>query len=295
MATITNLNDDIIAQVALNQFTQRLAPLGAFSVSYSADAARRGDRVSIPLVSAITATTTATVNYGAGGGTLTAAEAVIDQHVISTVSLTDTQVANSSAANFETFARQQAGAVAAKAMQTIFLNILATTAASAYGAATVTTAAGNFDFDQLVDMGKALDDNEAPAEGRVAVLNPAAYTALVKDLKNNFNIGQDPVRSGVLSDVAGFTVYRTTAIGSAGISNLYAIAGVPDAIAVAVRILQPQAANEYLATRVVTDENGLALGYRRFYEPSSGTHNIAFEMLLGCTRGITKGLVYAAS
>ena len=51
MASITGLNDDIISSAALKSFVDSLHPLSAFSVNYNAEAARKGEVVSIPLIS----------------------------------------------------------------------------------------------------------------------------------------------------------------------------------------------------------------------------------------------------
>jgi hypothetical protein len=98
MASITGLNDDIISSAALKSFVDSLHPLSAFSVNYNAEAARKGEVVSIPLISSITASTFNNTYEGADGDvTLTAREVTIDKHFLSTVDFTDTQWAKSSA------------------------------------------------------------------------------------------------------------------------------------------------------------------------------------------------------
>ena len=86
MASITGLNDDIISSAALKAFVDSLHPLSAFSVNYNAEAARKGEVVSIPLISSITASTFNNTYEGADGDvTLTAREVTIDKHFVSTV------------------------------------------------------------------------------------------------------------------------------------------------------------------------------------------------------------------
>ena len=92
MASITGLNDDITSSAALKSFVDSLHPLSAFSVNYNAEAARKGEVVSIPLISSITASTFNNTYEGADGDvTLTAREVTIDKHFLSTVDFTDTQ------------------------------------------------------------------------------------------------------------------------------------------------------------------------------------------------------------
>ena len=95
MATINaNLNDALIAQTALEAFTKKLAPLSAVSTSYSSEASRRGESVTVPVIASLTASNfSPATGYEGTGGTLDSLTVTIDQHKISTVSVTDQDVA----------------------------------------------------------------------------------------------------------------------------------------------------------------------------------------------------------
>ena len=121
MASISNLNDDVISSAALQAFVDSLHPLSAFSVNYSADAARKGEVVSIPLISSITASTFNNTYEGADGDvTLTAREVTIDKHFLSTVDFTDTQWSKSSALTPQMLA--QIGAEQGRAVAQAFIS-----------------------------------------------------------------------------------------------------------------------------------------------------------------------------
>jgi len=95
MSTIAT-NDKIFVQEALNAFTAGLAPLNAFTRSYSSEARRKGDVIAIPRADALSTTTFAYANnsgypYETEGGTLNTISLNLDQHQIVGVDITDIQ------------------------------------------------------------------------------------------------------------------------------------------------------------------------------------------------------------
>ena len=297
MASITGLNDDIISSAALKAFVDSLHPLNAFSVNYNAEAARKGEVVSIPLISSITASTFNNTYEGADGDvTLTAREVTIDKHFLSTVDFTDTQWSKSSALTPQMLA--DIGAEQGRAVAQAFISSawgLITTAN--FGAAVVSFTSASF---AMADVRKArleLTKSKAPQNDRALFIEPDAYDALLSDSTNilaNLNFGSEGVREGVVRRLAGMNVYESTLIPATNVGASITLAGFavhPSAIAVAIRTLQPQAPSEYLEARTVVDPvSGIGLGYRRHYNTANGTHFLNFEVVGGFTYGITAGL-----
>ena len=297
MASITGLNDDIISSAALKAFVDSLHPLNAFSVNYNAEAARKGEVVSIPLISSITASTFNNTYEGADGDvTLTAREVTIDKHYLSTVDFTDTQWSKSSALTPQMLA--DIGAEQGRAVAQAFISAawgLITTANFSAPVASFTSASFS-----MADVRKArleLTKSKAPQNDRALFLEPEAYDALLSDSTNilaNLNFGSEGVREGVVRRLAGMNVYESTLIPATNVGTSITLAGFavhPSAIAVAIRTLQPQAPSEYLEARTVVDPvSGIGLGYRRHYNTANGTHFLNFEVVGGFTYGITAGL-----
>ena len=297
MASISNLNDDVISSAALKAFVDSLHPLSAFSVNYNAEAARKGEVVSIPLISSITATTFANTYEGADGDvTLTAREVTIDKHFLSTVDFTDTQWSKSSALTPQMLA--QIGAEQGRAVAQAFISgawAMITTAN--YGAIATSSTIASFGLNQVRKARLELTKAKAPTNDRSLFLDPDFYDGLLSDSNNilsNLNFGPEGIREGSISRIAGMNVYESTLIPATSVGSGITLAGFavhPSAIAVAVRTLAPQAPSEYLEARTIVDPvSGIGLGYRRHYNTANGTHFLNFEVVGGYTFGITAGL-----
>jgi hypothetical protein len=297
MASITGLNDDIISSAALKAFVDSLHPLSAFSVNYNAEAARKGEVVSIPLISSITASTFNNTYEGADGDvTLTAREVTIDKHFVSTVDFTDTQWSKSSALTPQMLAEigAEQGRAVAQAFITSVWGMITT---ANYGAAVASFTSSSFGMAEVRKARLELTKAKAPQNDRSLFLEPEAYDALLSDSTNilaNLNFGSEGVREGLVRRLAGLNVYESTLIPATNVGTSITLAGFavhPSAIAVAVRTLQPQAPSEYLEARTVIDPvSGIGLGYRRHYNTANGTHYLNMEIVAGFTYGITAGL-----
>lgn len=297
MASITGLNDDIISSAALKAFVDSLHPLNAFSVNYNAEAARKGETVSIPLISSITATTFDNTYEGADGDvTLTAREVVINRHFISTVDFTDTQWSRSSALTPQMLA--QIGAEQGRAVAQRFISAawgLITTAN--FSLPVVSFTRSSFAMAQVRRARLELTKDKVGQNDRSLFLEPDAYDGLLSDSTNilaNLNFGSEGIREGAVRRLAGFNVFESTLIPDTNVGGTMTLAGFavhPSAIAVAIRTLEPQAPGEYLEARTVADPvTGIGLGYRRHYNTANGTHFLNFEVVGGFTIGVTAGL-----
>jgi hypothetical protein len=289
MATInSSLNDKLIAQAALESFTADLEPLSIFTTSYSNEVVRRGASVEVPLIANLTATTFAD-SYEADGGTMNKVTINVDTHRIVTVSLSDTEYSKSSAAEITKFATQQ-GKALAQSVLTSFYNLFVTTAGSAAQYSATLTNLSAFTITNARALRKALSDEKAPLTDRALILNTTLYDSLLSQsglLDASAFGSRDVISEGRVPRILGMNAYESLILPTNSIS-LAAMAVHPNAAAIAVRALEPQAPSEYLAATVVNDpQSGLTLGYRRHYNPSSGKHYVSFECVFGCSRAIT--------
>lgn len=292
MATLTNVNDTIISQNALQAFTEMLAPLSVFSKSYSDETEKKGSAVMVPLFGNLSATTF-NQDYEVGGGTITGVTVNLNIHKIVPVDLTDAQVANSSVADLEKWGIQAGQALATAVITDIFSLITSVN----FGAPVITTTSGNWSYAQTNKLRRLANTNKLPQNGRTLFLDPTAMEALLNDsaIKGSFftQLAQS-VATGLAINVAGWQVRESNLILTTDVQ--YAFGVVPDAIALAVRYLQPQNPGAYDAVAKLTDAaTGLTIGYRRHYQPAKGKHFANFECLWGRAVGLSTGLLRVSS
>jgi hypothetical protein len=291
MATISSsLNDKLLAQTALEAFTADLLPLSVFTTSYSNEVVRRGSTVEVPLIANLTATTFDN-DYGGTGGTMNNISISVDKHQIVTVSLSDTEYSKSSVAEITKFAAQQGKALAQAVLTSVF-NLFVTTAGSAAQYTASVTGASAFTITNARTLRKALSDDKVPLTERSLILDSALYDSLLSQANlldaSQFGI-RDTIAEARVPRLLGMNVYESIILPSNSIT-LKGMAVHPNAVAVAVRALEPQAPSEYLAATTITDpQTGLTLGYRRVYNPLNGRHSTSFECVFGHSRAITAG------
>ena len=284
------LNDDIITQKAIQAFVAELAPLKAFSTDFSDETEKVGATVQVPIPANITAGTTQNAYETEDSGELGVASVPLTGYAKATVGITDAQFANSPAARLETFAVQQAKAVARKIIVDAFALILH----AAYSQK-VTKALASITTADPRAMKVILDKANVPMSDRSLFVNADVFDKLAGDttitIANAMAYGgPEVVRDGFIPRLLGFDVHMSNIIPANG-ENLVGFAVHPSAMAIAIRTLKPQAPGEYLETRVVRDEaSGIGLGYRRHYAPGKGTHFCTFEATYGAVAAVPAGL-----
>jgi len=286
--TITGLNDDIISQAGLEAFTAGLAPLKAFSTDFSGEAGRKGESVSVPLVSSATAGTFAG-NLETGDSTLAQVEVTLaSQPVFSAFHITDTESTKSSVAQLERLAKQHAQAVA----QSVVVDVMGEITQANYGNVAATVTAANFDYEDIVDIRTVCTDANMPADERYLILDSGHYGNLLKDtaISNNSAFNGNSAQSGEAPKVAGFDLIESTVVPDNS-ENLVGFASHPSGMAVAMRYWEPQSDSDYIESRAILDqETGLVLGYRRWYNPATATHWASFDCLHGKKVGVSDGI-----
>jgi hypothetical protein len=292
MSTI-NFADKIFAQEALQAFTAKLNPLSRFSHSYNGEAAKKGDAIYVPRVEALVATTFAgysdtTFPYEQSGGTINTITVNIDTQFIVTCDLTDLQAVNSSAAELGLLARQQGKALSKQIWQriaTIFTTVN-------FGAALQNISLANYGYTAAVAIRTAMAKRDVPTDELSLLVNEDVNDVFLKDsiIYPHYSFNGDVARKGDVGRVAGMPVFSTNILPTNGIS-LVGVVAHPDSVALAMRYLPPQDPGAYIsALKLVDDESGIVMGYRRHYNPGRGKMYASFEALFGFAVGLSLGL-----
>jgi len=284
MATYTNLDDEIISQSALESFVKILAPFRAFSTNFSAAPGTRGANVLVPLVSGLTATTFGG-SYAVSGGTKSVVTISLSQHKIVHIGQDDITAANSSAASLESFGRQQGAALALLVLQDVLS--LVTTANFSLATAVASTA---MDVPQLRKARLDLNQNDVPAEPRSMLIDCTPYDALfgvTNFVQAHMFRDNSVLQEGKVMRACGFDFHELNNLFASG-ASVMAFAAHPNAIAVAMRYLQPQDPSAYESAYAVTDpETGITLGLRKHYDANTGTRYLNMECNYGYSKGLT--------
>jgi hypothetical protein len=289
--SITGINDDVISQGVLDGFVAALTPLTAFTTSFSADAVKRGDKVSIPRISSAVAavTKTASADYVIQDLGSDAVEISLGEPVYVSGGLSDVEVANSSVLNLELYGRQKGFQLAKKVLQ----DVMGTITLANFGAAAFTGAANLFDVDACVDLATVCDTANMPEDMRALILRETYMANLLKDqTATSFATygSQDPLHNNKIPRLAGFDLYKSTIIPANG-QNLVGFAAHPSALALAMRYLAPQEGHGYIRAEAISDATtGMTIGVREWYDTDSGVKKKVWEACYGYVVGISAGI-----
>ena len=292
MSTI-QVNDSIFVAEALEAFIADSPWVGVFAHDFNAESKQPGDRIFVPRVEALVATTFAgysdsTFPYESSGGTINVITVTLDQQFIQTCDFTDVQRANSSAASFNNLARQQGKALAKQVWQriaTLFTTVN-------FGLAVQNISIANYGYTAGVSIMTTMVKRDVPQNNLSLIVNADVQNSFLNDpiVYADYSFGGDTARQGRVGRVAGMPVYPTNIMPTNGIS-LVGIACVPDAVAYACRYLEPQDTSVMSdARRVIDEPSGLVLGYRRHYNAGRGKMYATFECLFGFSVGLSLGI-----
>ena len=289
------LQNNIISQSALDQFTSILAPVQAFSSSFNDEASQKGKTINITTLDNTSSAANFAGTYTAQNTTYGTTTISLTGHKFVTWHVTDTEASQSSAVELQRFGYQKGGDLA----KAVYQDILSDVTAANFSTAGFIGAASTFDADDVADLrGLAIAAN-LPVDQCALVLDSTYFTALLKD--NNLNPAMtygdaDVIRDGRIPSLFGVgNLFESTAIPSNS-ENLVGFLAHPSAMAVAMRYLQPINGKEYIAARRLYDEDsGMVLGYREFYEPSTGTQTAVLEAVYGYSTAIAGSLIRMTS
>lgn len=286
MATYTNLNLPRLADKALEAFVKTLAPLNAFSTSYSPEMMGRlnGNVVLVPLVAALTATTFGGT-YAVCGGAKSVITVTINRHKVVHIGQQDLDARNNSDTALETFFYQQGAALG----QTVMEDIL-TLVTTANFASAGTTTSTFLDLVQLRAARLALNQANVPLVQRNALIDAVGMDALLgvtNFVQAQMFKDQGVLYNGAVTHALGFDFFELNSsfVSANSVNGFIAQAS---AIAIAMRYLEPQPGNTYLTAQPVADpRTGAVFGIRDFYDNATGTRYVALEANYGYSAGLT--------
>lgn len=291
----TNLQNNIISQSALEEFTSIMAPLQAFSTSFNDEAGERGKTINITTLDNTTSATDFTGTYSSQDTTYGTTTITLTGHKFVTWHVTDTEVSQSSAVELNRFGYQKGGDLG----KAVYQDILSAVTATNFGTAGFTGAASTFDSADVADLRSDAITANLPVNQCSLVLSNEYYTSLLKDA--NLNPAQtygdaQVIRDGAIPSLFGIgSLYESNSIPANG-ENLVGFLAHPSAMAVAMRYLQPINTKEYIsARRLVDDQTGMVLGYREYYEPSTGKQTAVLEAVYGFTAALDGSLIRIVS
>ena len=285
------LQNNIISQSALEAFAKKLAPLQAFSTSFNDEATKKGDTINVTTLDNTSSAASFAGTYAAQDVTYGTTAISLDQHLFVTWHITDTQASESSAVELERFGYQKGSDLA----DAVFQNILAEVTVANYGlAAGFTGAASTFDGDDVADLRGDMTTYNCPPDQCALVVGNDYFTALLKDnnISGYFDYGSaDIIRDGRIPSLFGIGYIFETGSIPANAENLIGFIAHPSAMAVAMRYLEPTNTQEYIAAnRLYDEDSGMVLGYREYYEPSTGTQTAVLEAVFGKQVGVSNNL-----
>lgn len=292
----SDLQNNIISQSALEQFTKILAPLSAFSTSFNDEASSRGNKVTIlNLANTSTATDfSASTGYADTDSTYGETQIELNKHKIVTWNVTDKERSESSAVELERFGYQRGGDLANAVFQDILGSVTSTAFSDSHG-----VASGSFGVDDVAKLREEAVNNSLPIDNTALLLSPAYYGNLIQDSAVASALaygGNDAIRSGNVPSLFGIpAVYESNSIPTNS-ENLYGMLAHPCSLAVAMRYLEPGNSQEYISAKKVSDpETGLVMGYREFYDAKMGVHTAVLECVYGVAVGRGEGLIRLTS
>lgn len=284
MATYTNLNNEIFANAAIQGLTKILLPFTKFSRNFSPAGAQRGDQVLVPLISTLTATTFGG-SYAVCGGTKTVATVNLTKHKVVQVGQSDLSYWASSESNLNDFGKQMGAALGA-----LVLTDILTLCTTANFSAVSSISSTSFSVAELRAARLALNQANVQKDPRIALLDCVPYDVLLgitNFVQAHMFKDSDVLAEGKVNRALGMDFYETNSV-FPSTGSVMALFAHPDAIAVGMRYLQPQAGNSYATARAITDpETGLTVGLREHYDNNTGTAYVNLECLYGFTVGLT--------
>jgi hypothetical protein len=288
------LQNNIIAQSALEAFTTIMSPLSSFSTSFNGDAAQKGKTINVTTLANVSDVENFSGTYTSQDTTYGTSLITLDKHKFVSWHVTDTEASQSSAVELQRFGYQKGGDLA----KAVFQDILSQVTAANYGSSAgkkLISASADFDADDVADLrAKGFDQNLYPDQCNL-ILSNEYFTSLLKDnsLAHAMNYGSaEVVQGGRVPSLFGIKgIHESNGIPANG-EYLVGFYTHPSAMAVAMRYLAPLNGKEYIATRRLTDpQTGITMGYREFYEPSTGTQTAVLESVYGYAVGVSNNLI----
>lgn len=277
--TLTTLALTIAAEKSVVAASAKLAPLKAFSTGFKAAETQKGSSVTVPLFAAKTAAAfnKTTNNYAAGDADVSGVEVSLDKHYVAGSAFEDIDFVECDAA-FWAGAGEAIGKGLGKGILTAaFANITS----AKFTKSTKMAEADAASIKNWALLRKAADDADFDASEAVLLLSSTYFAYLLSILDAAKYGGNEAVQRGEIPGLFGFSsVISAPTLPSTG--NLVGAIAHPQSMAVAGRLLKANSTASYDELGYSSDDaSGLAIGWRRFGDPETGTNYYAGEALFG--------------
>lgn len=225
LAQLTATVPDIVRETALKA-RYAAAKIMKKVLTVDADVAKKGDRVSLPLMPSLSVN-----NVGSGGSvtrqqlSITAPEVVVDKHKEATIDVEDIAVRQSAISILKEFSGAMGAALGAQQDSDLGALYATLTGQGAVGDATTPTP---MDDDMIRLARQFMDDDDIPESDRCWVLSPSAHNDLLalarftEAQNTGFSKGVQ-IEGGRVSKLYGDDVIVTTKVATTGSAraNLY--------------------------------------------------------------------------
>jgi len=286
--THTNVGLQIYSNKVIIELRRKLAAIFAFSLDLSADAAKVGELIRVPLINADAADDfdASTNNYKATKANLTDREVKINKRKLAKFGIDDLQASIHNPNWWERKAEANANSCAAAALA----DILGLVTAANFGdedGDKVALALGAVSTKGIASVRAAAVKKGLTPSMAALVLNSDYYSALLGVLDSAVYGGAEAIRTGVIPNLLGFAK-----IIEAPTMTLAGFVCHPDAIAVGNRHLAPVEPRSYQEVGTATDDDsGLTVGVRKYGDPDTGLLSVSCELCYGREVGNPKALL----
>lgn len=290
---LTNTSTVILTGAIIEGFLEVLLPVKAFATDFSAAAYQRGTALRILTVpnQGTVQDWDPNVGFVVGEADAIGIDLTINKHKFVAWGMSDVELYANNLVNLEMFGRQQG----AKLAGAILRDILSAIVVGAFPQTLVIGAAAGFDSSAVAGIRKAGNKLFWPAIDRSLILSSDYAAAVLNDsaIRFAYALGSTtPHTEGILPRYMGFNLFETTVIDTGTADpNLVGLALVPNSMAVAMRYLPPQSNEVLTESMSITNDSGMTLGYRSWYDPVLARQTIAIDANYGYRALTPNGLI----
>lgn len=286
--TLTDVGLQIMSNRIIDAIKHILAPIYSFSLDLSAEAAKIGDVIRVPLISADPAQDfdRDSHNYKAGKATLKDREVKINKRKLAKFGIDDEQAATFAPHWWERKGDANANAVALPVLTDLYALVTAENFGNTEADSIGLTKA-KFTAEVVAKIRAACIAKGLHPRSTALCLNSSLFSDLLGSLDAAVFGGTEAIRTGKIPGLLGFKeVVEVPGYSGAG------WACHPDALAVANRWLKPVDPKSYSDSGYVTDDQtGLVIGIRKYGDPDTGTLSVSAECCYGVEIGNENALL----
>jgi len=264
----TTTGHEIYAAQAIKGLTRQLAALKAFSIDFSADAARKGESVNVGLITpdAVGEFNSTSNNFKRSAQTVQQISLKFGAPLITGFAVTPDQMNNFN----PSWWADKADLNTLEISDTVLSGVAALATAANFGDTAKdkqTVSLAGFDKKVIAAIrAKAIKDKKLRIPFSVLALDPVYFSELLGSLDANVYGGKEAIQGGVIPGLFGFRmVIEVPQLTIPG------FVCSPDAIAVAARSYQPASKKPYENVQLITEpETGLTLTHVEYCSGDDG-------------------------